>query len=203
MHFKIKVENNEIKIDEVSNNDAKKDDKKINKEDGVQALSSDEDTKDGKKDKKFKKSKKKKSKKEKKKKVRIAIFFLLYPRLQVSRNICLLFFFQKKRKKGKDSENSGSQSEESGTEEHAKKLKSVLKQNVAYPSSSTGESGHQQNLIRPFTDFLSVFSSCIPGFSSIPTSLPAIPATVVLRSGATNDLPLVKRYAQRGSFPAR
>lgn len=110
--IKIKVENNEIKIDEVSNTDVKKEEKKNNKMDGVtEALSSDENSKDGKKDKKAKKSKKKKTKKEKKKK--------------------------KKRKKGKDSENSASPSEDSGTEEQAKKLKSVLKQNVAYPSSST------------------------------------------------------------------
>ncbi|XP_076243350.1 uncharacterized protein LOC143184774 isoform X2 [Calliopsis andreniformis] len=107
--IKIKVENNEIKIDEIPKTDTKCDDKKNSKEDGtVQVLSSDED---GKKDKKLKKSKKKKSKKEKKKK--------------------------KKRKKGKDSENSASLSEDSGTEEQTKKLKSVLKQNVAYPSSST------------------------------------------------------------------
>lgn len=62
------MENNEIKIDDVSNTDTRKEDKKNIKADGaVQVLTSDEDTKDGKKDKKLKKSKKKKSKKEKKK----------------------------------------------------------------------------------------------------------------------------------------
>ncbi|XP_078046559.1 uncharacterized protein LOC144474983 isoform X3 [Augochlora pura] len=108
--IKIKVENNEIKIDEVTT-EAKKDDKK-NKQDGtVQALSSEENDKDGKKDKKNKKSKKRKSKKEKRKK--------------------------KKSKKDKDSANSVSLSEESEPEEQMKRLKSVLKQNVSYPSSST------------------------------------------------------------------
>ncbi|XP_076671028.1 uncharacterized protein LOC143370176 isoform X1 [Andrena cerasifolii] len=120
--IKIKVENNEIKIDDVSNTDARKEDKKNIKADGaVQLLSSDEDTKDGKKDKKLKKSKKKKSKKEKKK---------------------------KKRKKGKESEHSASASENSGAEEQTKKLKSVLKQNVAYPSSSTA-SGPLESLPYP------------------------------------------------------
>ncbi|XP_029049189.2 A-kinase anchor protein 17A-like isoform X2 [Osmia bicornis bicornis] len=110
--IKIKLENNEITIDEVSNADLKKDEKKNNKiDDGTEALSSDDNSKEGKKDKKAKKSKKKKSKKEKKKK--------------------------KKPKKGKDSENTASLSEDSGAEEQVKKLKSVLKQNVAYPSSST------------------------------------------------------------------
>ena len=110
--IKIKLENNEITIDEVSNADLKKDEKKNNKiDDGTEALSSDDNSKEGKKDKKAKKSKKKKSKKEKKKK--------------------------KKPKKGKDSENTASLSEDSGAEEQVKKLKSVLKQNIAYPSSST------------------------------------------------------------------
>lgn len=120
-------------MDEVSNTDLKKDEKKNNKiDDGTEALSSDDNSKEGKKDKKAKKSKKKKSKKEKKKKVRGSVFLYLYIVLMKS-------FLQKKRKKGKDSENSASLSEESGAEEQVKKLKSVLKQNVAYPSSSTSK----------------------------------------------------------------
>ncbi|KZC13044.1 A-kinase anchor protein 17A [Dufourea novaeangliae] len=108
--IKIRVENNEIKIDDV-NVDLKKDDKKNHKQDGtVQILSSDENDKDERKEKKNKKSKKKKSKKEKKKK--------------------------KKHKKEKDSANSASLSEISDAEGQTKKLKSVLNQNVSYPSSS-------------------------------------------------------------------
>ncbi|XP_076633648.1 uncharacterized protein LOC143347902 isoform X2 [Colletes latitarsis] len=107
--IKIKVENNEIKIDEVSNTDARKEDKKNSKPDGnIQILSSDEGAKDGKNEKKMKKSKRKKSKKVKKTK-----------------------------KHKKDSANSASLSEDSDAEGQTKKLKSVLKQNVSYPSSST------------------------------------------------------------------
>ena len=73
------MENNEIKIDEVTNVDTKKEEKKSNKVDGtVEILSSEEDSKDGKKDKKIKKSKKKRSKKEKKKKVTYLFFIFLY-----------------------------------------------------------------------------------------------------------------------------
>ncbi|XP_076168912.1 uncharacterized protein LOC143147507 isoform X2 [Ptiloglossa arizonensis] len=108
--IKIKVENNEIKIDEVANTDTRKEDKKISNQDGtVQILSSEGEGKDGKNEKKMKKSKRKKSKKGKK----------------------------TKKKHKKDSANSASLSEDSETEGQTKKLKSVLKQNVSYPSSST------------------------------------------------------------------
>lgn len=77
MYFKIKVENNEIKIDEVANTDTRKEDKKISNQDGtVQILSSEGEGKDGKNEKKMKKSKRKKSKKGKKTKVCITLYFL-------------------------------------------------------------------------------------------------------------------------------
>lgn len=130
------MENNEIKLDDITNVDTRREEKKSNKADGaIEILSSGEDSKAG-KDKKIKKSKKKKARKEKKKKVIHSYFYI---------SSCFIFndikrsnFFQKKRKKGKDSENSATVSEESSAEDQTKKLKSVLKQNITYPSSSTG-----------------------------------------------------------------
>lgn len=93
------MENNEIKIDEVTNVDTKKEEKKSNKVDGtVEILSSEEDSKDGKKDKKAKKSKKKRSKKEKKKKVTYAC--LLYPYL-FSLFLIILINFRRNEKRVK------------------------------------------------------------------------------------------------------
>lgn len=103
--IKIKVENNEININEITNIDTKKEEKKNNKVDGtIEILSSEEDSKDGKKDKKIKKLKKKKSKKEKKKKV--SIYYILFKFLFVYLFILnsFIFFFSlflEETKKGK------------------------------------------------------------------------------------------------------
>ncbi|XP_035731663.1 A-kinase anchor protein 17A-like isoform X1 [Vespa mandarinia] len=106
--IKIKVEKNEIKLDQISNSDIKKDDKKNEKinETGAKSESGDE-----KKNKKMKKLKKKKIKKEKKKK--------------------------RKHKKDKES-GSGSETDGTDVEGTKKKIKSVLTKAITYPPANTG-----------------------------------------------------------------
>lgn len=106
--IKIKVEKNEIKLDQITNSDVKKDDKKNEK---VTETGNKSESGDDKKNKKIKKMKKKKIKKEKKKK--------------------------KKHKKDKESE-SGSETDETEGEGVKKKIKSVLTKIVTHPPANTG-----------------------------------------------------------------
>ncbi|KAK2580946.1 hypothetical protein KPH14_006012 [Odynerus spinipes] len=106
--IKIKVEKNEIKLDQISSSDIKKDDKKNEK---VTETGNKSESGDDKKNKKIKKLKKKKIKKEKKKK--------------------------RKHKKEKGSD-SGTETGDTDAEGTKKKIKSVLTKTVTHPPANTG-----------------------------------------------------------------
>lgn len=105
--IKLKVEKNEIKLDQITNSDVKKDDKKNEK---VVETGNKSESGDDKKNKKIKKLKKKKIKKEKKKK--------------------------RKHKKDKGS-GSGTESDDTDAEGTKKKIKSVLTKTVTHPPANT------------------------------------------------------------------